>query len=73
MEDTMLRWEKAPYGSSAWFADVPGVGRYLIRRRESRRHEFVLLLNNVRTKYYGSADELKRTVERICNAARMSS
>ena len=58
-------WNHPLYSSSSWICDVPGVGRYLIERREPRSREFILKLNNVSTKYYGTVDELKKIVERI--------
>ena len=65
----MIRWQKAPYGIKAEFADVPGAGRYLIQRLKPRSREFILRLNNTRTKYYGTADELKKIVDRIVHTA----
>ena len=58
-----IKWKS--HDKSSWFADVDGIGRYLIRRRVSGSREFVLLLDDKSTKYYGTVVELKKIVERI--------
>jgi hypothetical protein len=62
---TKIIWK---HSSGAWIADIPGIGRYRIKRRVSGAREHILLFDNQRTKYYGTVDELKKTVERTINA-----
>jgi hypothetical protein len=61
-------WDHPPHNPDKWIADVPGIGRYLIRRRMKGSREHVLMLNDTSTKHYGTVDQLKATVERIVAA-----
>jgi hypothetical protein len=63
-------WDKPPHNTNKWVADISGVGRYLIQRREKGSREYVLKLNGRTTKYYGTVDELKKTVERIVSSTK---
>jgi hypothetical protein len=63
-----VMWERTPYRTGGWFVDVAGIGRYLIKRSRPGVREFVLMLNGQRTKYRGTADELKVIVARIVSA-----
>jgi hypothetical protein len=56
---TKIIWK---HSSGAWISDIPGIGRYRIKRRVSGAREHILLLDNKRTKYYGTVDELKKTL-----------
>jgi hypothetical protein len=64
-----MLWDKPPHNPDKWVTDISGVGRYLIQRRGKGSREYVLMLNGKSTKYYGTVDELKKTVERINNAS----
>jgi hypothetical protein len=57
-----LRWEKALYGRRSWFADVDGVGRYLI---EGIAQTWVVRLKGHHTSYYGDTlEQAQHAVER---------
>lgn len=32
MREHIIRWEKAPYQRNVYVTDVPGIGRYLVKR-----------------------------------------
>lgn len=66
-----LSWEHAVYQRSAWICDTP-LGRYYIKREAPHSRTFRLYLENKRTKYYGTADELKTIVERIVSTGEMT-
>lgn len=63
-----MLWDKPPHNPDKWVCDTP-VGRYLIQRRKKGSQEFVLIFNGHNTKFYGTVEQLKRTVERVINAA----
>jgi hypothetical protein len=58
----MMQWQQAMYTRNP-FLDVPGVGRYLIKREQKGSRVFRVYLNNTRTAYYGTVDECKVAVE----------
>lgn len=57
-------WDKPPYNPNRWVCDIPGIGRFLIQRRTKSSREYVLKLNGISTKHYGTVDELKEIVSR---------
>lgn len=59
----MLRWDKAPYTHN-WIVDVPGLGRYLIKRLGKGSRTFRAYLNNKPTAYFGNEEQIKRAIER---------
>jgi hypothetical protein len=68
MQFMNIFWDKPPHNPDKYICDVPGIGRYLIQRRHKGSREFVLKLNGVSTKYYGTVEQLKKIVERILAA-----
>jgi hypothetical protein len=66
MSDPIIRWEHAPGGvKNGLLTDVPGLGRYLIKRTAPHSRTFRAYLNNRPTSYFSdTADDVKQAVER---------
>lgn len=66
-----LRWEMIPYKRNAgFFADVPDVGRYMIKRAGKGKRTFNLFFNGTLTTYreFKNPDDLKHIAQRSVNA-----
>jgi hypothetical protein len=65
-------WERVLYanGKDIFFKDFPGIGRYVMRR-VNRTQSFRLYLNNKRTTYFGSPDQLVVSVNRVVAQQKM--
>lgn len=66
-----LRWEALPYKRNAgFFADVPEIGRYMIKRAGKGKRTFDLFLNGALTTYrqFKDPEDLKHLAQRIVNA-----
>jgi hypothetical protein len=67
-----LRWEPAPYTrKKECFVDVPGVGRYLIKRVGRSSHNYRAHLNGAGTTFWGTVDEVKLMVQRAVDAMQL--
>lgn len=62
---TILRWDHPPHDADTDIVDVPGVGRYMIKREGRGKRTFAVWLNNKRTTYNGSRAECHKAVEMI--------
>jgi hypothetical protein len=61
----IMIWDTIPNTRDVFITDVPGLGRYLIKRPVKGCRQFRLYLNNRGTSYFGTVDQLKKTVDRI--------
>jgi hypothetical protein len=69
---TALRWEREPYGGKAEFVDVPGTGRYLVKRIAPHQRMFRAWLNGKPTSFFGETmDHVKSSVQRSVTALRL--
>jgi hypothetical protein len=68
---TALRWESAPGGvRHGEFVDVPGVGRYLVKRSGKSSRQYVARLNGKMAGHVGPVDVVKAAVQRDVDALR---
>lgn len=59
-------WERPVHeAGNVFIKDIPGVGRYLMRKPKVRELYFRLFLNGGHTVYTGTPEQLAKTVERI--------
>lgn len=61
--ERVLRWDTVPHSPNVWVADVPGVGRYMIRRIRKGSKLFGLYLNAKPTRHRGTPDRLKELAQ----------
>jgi hypothetical protein len=67
----VLRWESAPGGvRNGEIVDVPGIGRYLVRRIGKSSRLFKALLNGQSAGHVGPRDQVKAAVQRDIEARR---
>jgi hypothetical protein len=67
-----LQWESAPGGvRHGEFVDVPGIGRYLVRRVGKSSRDYRAQLNGKPTEFWGTAAQVKAMVQRFVEANRL--
>lgn len=74
MTEKQFRWDSPPHHSKERCLDVPGLGRYLVRREAPRARTFIVLLNGKKTAYSGrTMEEAMAIVERALRGVGLES
>lgn len=73
MTEHIIRWDHPPHHPKDWVTDLPGVGRYHVKR-VAHRHYWTASFSGRPTAFSGStADEVKAMCERTIRAFEVTS